>query len=62
MSTSLLNRPPSALLVSTRKLAADVKADRRGKSNFMNLHLRGSRVMDYLATRADWDGQTIVSV
>lgn len=30
------------------------------KSYFLNMYLRDSRVLDYLLTRADWDGKTIV--
>jgi cephalosporin-C deacetylase-like acetyl esterase len=32
----------------------------REKSYFLNMYLRDSRVLDYLATRPDWDGKTIV--
>jgi cephalosporin-C deacetylase-like acetyl esterase len=32
----------------------------REKSYFLNMYLRDSRVLDYLATRSDWDGKTIV--
>jgi cephalosporin-C deacetylase len=32
----------------------------REKSYFLNMYLRDSRVLDYLLTRADWDGKTIV--
>jgi len=31
----------------------------REKSYFLNMYLRDSRVIDYLLTRADWDGKTI---
>ncbi len=30
------------------------------KSYFLNMYLRDSRVLDYLLTRPDWDGKTIV--
>jgi dienelactone hydrolase len=30
------------------------------KSYFLNMYLRDSRVVDYLMTRSDWDGKTIV--
>jgi cephalosporin-C deacetylase-like acetyl esterase len=32
----------------------------REKSYFLNMYLRDSRVLDYLMTRPDWDGRTIV--
>ncbi|HVV43966.1 MAG TPA: acetylxylan esterase [Bryobacteraceae bacterium] len=32
----------------------------REKSYFLNMYLRDSRVLDYLATRPDWDGKTLV--
>lgn len=32
----------------------------RSKSYFLNMYLRDSRVLDYLLTRPDWDGKTIV--
>jgi len=32
----------------------------REKSYFLNMHLRDARVLDYLLTRPDWDGKTIV--
>ncbi len=32
----------------------------REKSYFLNMYLRDSRALDYLLTRPDWDGQTIV--
>jgi cephalosporin-C deacetylase-like acetyl esterase len=32
----------------------------REQSYFLNMYLRASRVLDYLLTRPDWDGQTIV--
>ncbi len=32
----------------------------REKSYFLNMYLRDSRVLDYLLTRQDWDGETIV--
>ncbi len=32
----------------------------REKSYFLNMYLRDSRALDYLLTRDDWDGQTIV--
>jgi cephalosporin-C deacetylase-like acetyl esterase len=32
----------------------------REKSYFLNMYLRDSRALDYLMTRADWDGNTIV--
>jgi cephalosporin-C deacetylase-like acetyl esterase len=32
----------------------------REKSYFLNMYLRASRVLDYLMTRADWDGKTVV--
>ena len=32
----------------------------RERSYFLNMYLRDSRVLDYLMTRPDWDGQTIV--
>lgn len=32
----------------------------REKSYFLNMYLRDSRVLDYLLTRSDWDGKTIV--
>lgn len=32
----------------------------REKSYFLNMYLRDSRALDYLMTRPDWDGQTIV--
>ncbi len=34
--------------------------DDREKSYFLNMYLRDSRVLDYLLTRPDWDGKTIV--
>jgi len=32
----------------------------REKSYFLSMYLRDSRVLDYLLTRSDWDGKTIV--
>jgi cephalosporin-C deacetylase len=32
----------------------------REKSYFLNMYLRDSRVLDYVLTRPDWDGKTIV--
>ena len=32
----------------------------REKSYFLNMYLRDSRALDYLMTRPDWDGKTIV--
>jgi cephalosporin-C deacetylase-like acetyl esterase len=32
----------------------------REKSYFLNMYLRDSRALDYLMTRGDWDGKTIV--
>jgi cephalosporin-C deacetylase len=32
----------------------------REKSYFLDMYLRDSRVLDYLATRPDWDGKTVV--
>ena len=32
----------------------------REKSYFLNMYLRDSRALDYLVTRPDWDGKTIV--
>ena len=32
----------------------------REKSYFLNMYLRDSRVLDYLLTRTDWDGKTLV--
>ena len=32
----------------------------RERSYFLNMYLRDSRVLDYLLTREDWDGKTIV--
>ncbi len=32
----------------------------REKSYFLNMYLRDSRALDYLLTRTDWDGKTIV--
>jgi cephalosporin-C deacetylase-like acetyl esterase len=32
----------------------------RETSYFLNMYLRDSRALDYLMTRADWDGKTIV--
>jgi cephalosporin-C deacetylase len=32
----------------------------REESYFLDMYLRDSRVLDYLATRSDWDGKTIV--
>jgi cephalosporin-C deacetylase-like acetyl esterase len=34
----------------------------REKSYFLDMYLRDSRVLDYLLTRPDWDGKTIVLV
>ena len=34
----------------------------RETSYFLNMYLRDSRVLDYLLTRADWDGKTIVLI
>src|SRR5205823_6155453 len=32
----------------------------REKSYFLNMYLRDSRALDYLSTRPDWDGKTVV--
>jgi cephalosporin-C deacetylase len=42
-----------------RNYAAIGNTDRE-KSYFLNMYLRDSRVLDYLLTRPDWDGKTIV--
>ena len=42
-----------------RAYAAAGNSDRE-KSYFLNMYLRDSRVLDYLLTRPDWDGKTIV--
>lgn len=42
-----------------RNYAAVGNTDRE-KSYFLNMYLRDSRVLDYLLTRPDWDGKTIV--
>jgi cephalosporin-C deacetylase-like acetyl esterase len=34
----------------------------REKSYFLNMYLRDSRALDYLMTRSDWDGKTIVLI
>ncbi len=34
----------------------------REKSYFLNMYLRDSRVLDYLLTRPDWDGKTVVLI
>ncbi len=34
----------------------------REKSYFLNMYLRDSRVLDYLSTRPDWDGKTVVLI
>jgi len=34
--------------------------DNRETSYFLNMYLRDSRAIDYIATRPDWDGKTIV--
>ena len=34
----------------------------REKSYFLNMYLRDSRVLDYVLTRPDWDGKTIVLI
>jgi cephalosporin-C deacetylase-like acetyl esterase len=42
-----------------RNYAAVGNTDRE-KSYFLNMYLRDSRALDYLMTRPDWDGKTIV--
>jgi len=42
-----------------RNYAAVGNTDRE-KSYFLNMYLRDSRALDYLLTRTDWDGKTIV--
>ncbi len=42
-----------------RNYAAVGNTDRE-KSYFLNMYLRDSRALDYLLTRPDWDGETIV--
>ena len=42
-----------------RNYAAVGNTDRE-KSYFLNMYLRDSRALDYLVTRPDWDGKTIV--
>jgi cephalosporin-C deacetylase len=42
-----------------RSYAAVGNTDRE-KSYFLNMYLRDSRVLDYLLTRPDWDGKTLV--
>jgi cephalosporin-C deacetylase len=39
---------------------ATVGNTNREQSYFLNMYLRASRVLDYLLTRPDWDGRTIV--
>jgi len=38
----------------------EVGSSSRETSYFLNMYLRDSRVLDYLLTRPDWDGKTIV--
>ncbi len=38
----------------------EVGSTSRDTSYFLNMYLRDSRVLDYLQTRPDWDGRTIV--
>jgi dienelactone hydrolase len=42
-----------------RNYAASGNTDRE-TSYFLNMYLRDSRALDYLTTRPDWDGKTIV--
>jgi cephalosporin-C deacetylase-like acetyl esterase len=37
-----------------------IGSDDREKSYFLNMYLRDSRAIDYIASRPDWDGKTIV--
>jgi cephalosporin-C deacetylase-like acetyl esterase len=39
---------------------ASVGSTDREKTYFLNMYLRDSRALDYLMTRSDWDGKTIV--
>jgi cephalosporin-C deacetylase len=51
--------PPEPAGNAPRNYAAVGNTDRE-TSYFLNMYLRDSRVLDYLMTRPDWDGKTIV--
>lgn len=51
---------PSDPAGNVPKAYASVGNADREKSYFLNMYLRDSRALDYLITRPDWDGRTIV--
>jgi cephalosporin-C deacetylase-like acetyl esterase len=54
------DKPPSDPSGNIPRNYASVGNTDREKSYFLNMYLRDSRALDYLLTRPDWDGQTIV--
>ena len=51
---------PSDPAGNTPRAYQSVGNSDREKSYFLNMYLRDSRALDYLLTRPDWDGKTIV--
>lgn len=54
------DKPPSEPSGNIPRTYASVGNNDREKSYFLNMYLRDSRALDYLLTRPDWDGKTIV--
>jgi cephalosporin-C deacetylase len=54
------DKPPSEPLGGIPRNYAAVGNTDRETSYFLNMYLRDSRALDYLMTRPDWDGKTIV--
>jgi cephalosporin-C deacetylase len=54
------DKPPSDPAGNIPRNYATVGNTDREKSYFLNMYLRDSRVLDYLLTRPDWDGRTLV--
>ncbi len=54
------DKPPSDPSGNAPRNYPAVGNNDREKSYFLNMYLRDSRALDYLMTRPDWDGKTIV--
>jgi cephalosporin-C deacetylase-like acetyl esterase len=54
------DKPPSDPSGNIPRNYASVGNTDRENSYFLNMYLRDSRALDYLLTRPDWDGKTIV--
>jgi len=59
LSTWIRTTPPSQATGVSTEYQAIGNTDRE-TSYFLNMYLRDSRAIDYIASRPDWDGKTIV--